>query len=111
MAPSKAEIKLRNLRPWKKGDPNIPKSPGRPRYKDLVEDLRETYADMSPRGRANLARLRKQMEKRHPDSIYHYLAGKPIERIELSGELKHTVDPNLVAAAQVIAKNLREGSK
>lgn len=94
---------MANLTPFKKGEARARQSPGRPKRADLVEALRETYLD----NRQNMRRLIRQAEKKHTDMIFHYVSGKPVERIDLSGELKHSVDPNLIAAAKVAAQALR----
>lgn len=95
---------LKNLEKRKRFGKDRPpaKSPGRPKRADLVEALRETYCD----NLVNMRRLIRQAEKKHTDMIFHYVSGKPVERIDLSGELKHAVDPNLIAAAQVAIKHL-----
>jgi hypothetical protein len=47
----------RHLRPWKKGDPNIPKSPGRPRTRELLHEI-GCYI------------------KEHPDKLDEYFSGR-----------------------------------
>lgn len=101
---TKAEGKqkrLANLRPFKKGDKNIPKSPGRPRIPDWVKE----FAEFTSTGQRPV-QLYQRLLKKYPVDAMHYLAGKPVERIDLSGELKHSVDPNLIAAAQVLVSKL-----
>lgn len=92
--------KYRNLKPpWQKGVKHSHKPTGRPNRRALIESLQKTY-ELNP-SPVNMNRFIRQMEKKCPQEIAHYLAGKPVERIDLSGELKHTVDPSIVAAAQV----------
>lgn len=77
----------RHLRPWKKGDPNIPKSPGRPRTRDLLygigryvkehpESL-DDYFRQPVAGKIRLHRLYDVMVERHTAMLCYWLFGKP----------------------------------
>jgi len=94
MKSSKKAVKRRNnserpqnrhLRPWKKGDPNIPKSPGRPRsvwhefaryvmeHPDSVDD----YFAHPVFGKKRIRRLYDVMLERHTVQLCYLLWGKP----------------------------------
>lgn len=96
----KADKRLRNIKPWKKGEAPRVKSTGRPKIKRFIDAIQNHY-ETGPSANYNMKQLVKALQKKTPQEIAHYLAGKPVERIDLSGELKHTVDPSIVAAAQV----------
>jgi hypothetical protein len=76
---------------FKKGEERARQSPGRPRSRELVQHLRLTYEE-SPTP-ANMNRLIKFMEKRCPNEIAHYLAGKPIDTVHNLT----TTDPDVIA--------------
>ena len=77
----------RHLRPWKKGDPNIPKSPGRPRTRDLLREIGcylmehpeslEDYFGQRIAGKKRIHRLLDIMSKRHTVQLCCMLWGKP----------------------------------
>lgn len=77
----------RHLRPWKKGDPNIPKSPGRPRtagffaelgdYVNGHEDVLHEYLCQRVAGRMRLHRIFDVLIKRQPAQIFYWIFGKP----------------------------------
>jgi hypothetical protein len=86
--------------PFKKGEKRKP-GPGRPRFKDLVAELRSIYLTESQDGKKALRRLVKQLEKRKPDEIAHYLAGKPTTSIELSGPASGPIQVNTTTQADL----------
>lgn len=77
----------RHLRPWKKGDPNIPKSPGRPRTVGLFaelgaylvahEDTINEYLNQRIGGKKRIHRLFDLVMKRRPELILYAVFGKP----------------------------------
>lgn len=77
----------RHLRPWKKGAPNIPKSPGRPRTRDLLRVIERYISDhpddledyfRQPRaGKKRIHRLLDVMLERHTVQLFYGLFGKP----------------------------------
>lgn len=77
----------RHLRPWRKGDPNIPKSPGRPRtakmfaelgdYLNGHEDALHDYLCQRVVGKMRLHRIFDVLIKRQPALIFYWLFGKP----------------------------------
>jgi hypothetical protein len=75
----------RHLRPWKKGQ--APKSPGRPRTRELLaqivlylrdhpEDL-EDYFKQPIAGKKRIHRLVESMMERHIATLFYCLFGKP----------------------------------
>jgi hypothetical protein len=60
--------------------------PGRPKTRKFVAFVRRQYEENpSPQ---NMSRLLRQMEKKCPQEIAHYLAGKPVEtQVQLTGEM------------------------
>jgi hypothetical protein len=77
----------RHLRPWKKGDANIPKSPGRPRTAKLLAELNyyliehdETlneYLRQRTKGKKRLHRILDALMKRQPALLLIWAFGKP----------------------------------
>jgi hypothetical protein len=77
----------RNLRPWKKGAPDIPKSPGRPRTRDLLHEIEryvmehpdslDDYFGQPIAGKKRLHRLYDVMLERHTVQLCHLAFGKP----------------------------------
>lgn len=77
----------RHLRPWKKGDPDIPKSPGRPRTRDLLREIGhyvrehpdslDDYFGDPVAGKKRLHRLYDVMLERHTVQLCYWLFGKP----------------------------------
>jgi len=75
------------LRPWKKGDPTIPKSPGRPQTRDLLREIGcylmehpeslEDYFGQHIAGKKRIHRLLDIMSKRHTVQLCYMLWGKP----------------------------------
>ena len=77
----------RHLRPWKKGDENIPKSPGRPRTRDLLAqigryimehpDSLEDYFGQPVAGKKRIHRLMDIMLERHTVQLCYLIWGRP----------------------------------
>ncbi len=90
--------------PWKKGVKQKP-GPGRPKTRKFVAFVRQQYEENpSPQ---NMERLLKQMEKKCPQEIAHYLAGKPVETVLLGGEKDASPIPvSVIEAAVEAAKKL-----
>jgi hypothetical protein len=75
----------RHLRPWKKGDPNIPKSPGRPRsvwhefgrYVMEHPDSLDDYFGHPGFGKKRIHRLLDVMIERHTVQLFYCIYGRP----------------------------------
>ena len=77
----------RHLRPWKKGDPNIPKSPGRPRTRWMWDEIGryimehpdslDDYFGHPVLRKKRLQRLFDAMLERNPALLCHCIWGKP----------------------------------
>jgi len=73
--PEIADKRLKNLRPWKKGQAPRPKHPGRPRTADFAAAFRE-FMDRPDR----IKQLFDTLRKKKSETAMYYLAGKPLER-------------------------------
>jgi hypothetical protein len=95
-----------NLKLFKKGEPRKA-GPGRPKRKRFIEAIQHHY-ETGPYARKHMRQLVRAMERKQPSEISHYLAGKPVERIDLVANVEHSVNPAVVAAAQVALMRLYE---
>lgn len=117
---------LKNLKPWKKGDPS-PNPNGRPlgslNRKNIIQELLDIDAPESL-----LAEIRKinpnaktlrcvrdvgtfnRMLKGNPKAMeimYYYDIGKPEEKIQHSGEIQTGLPPELEAAVKILNERKR----
>lgn len=84
---SKDRPQNRHLRPFKKGDPNIPKSPGRPRTLALLHEVAnyvwehpgmlDEYFGDPVAGKKRLQRLIDLLIERHPFQFLRLCWGEP----------------------------------
>ena len=72
--PKIADKRLKNLRPWKKGEAPRVKSPGRPRTVDFAAAFRLYMSNPS-----RTKQLFDSLRKKKSDIAMAHLAGKPVE--------------------------------
>ncbi|MFZ0827867.1 MAG: hypothetical protein WAO02_10640 [Verrucomicrobiia bacterium] len=93
-----------NLEPFKfkKGEDRARLSPGRPRTRQFAKFVRELYEE-NPDS-ADMVRLVRQMERRCPQELAHYLAGKPVETVAAVDATDENLDALITALARRKAK-------
>jgi hypothetical protein len=110
----------RHLRPFKKGDPNIPKSPGRPRTPDMLHEIEcwlaghpsclEEYFSEPVTGKKRLNRLIELMMQRCPVRFANLIFGEPGEMpIEDQDEGSKCQSPEEIMALEIAHALTRPG--
>ncbi len=105
-AVEKREFNVKNLKPFKKGEDRARKSPGRPKTVDFAAAFRE-FASTPERQRA----LYQALLKKKPDIALAHLAGKPIDRLELSGPGAGPLQVHTTSQADLDRELLARGVK
>jgi hypothetical protein len=88
--------------PGRSGNPG-----GRPKSaRDFSEMIRDYLGEHGPARKTKLRGLIERLYKEDPKTLLAYAFGKPIEMHEVTAQNEHIVDPETLAVARALAKEL-----